>query len=89
MAKRVQEILVDDLDGSEAKETVQFGLDSRFYQIDLSEKNYKETRETLKKYIRKADTLHRPRRTKRSRSASGPSRTTTLWPSAAACIVTS
>lgn len=60
MAKRVQEILVDDIDGSEAKETVQFGLDSRFYQIDLSEKNAKELRDILKKYIRKANAVPPP-----------------------------
>lgn len=60
MARKVQEILVDDLDGSEAKETLQFGLDSRFYQIDLSEKNAKELRETLRTYIRKARAVPPP-----------------------------
>lgn len=60
MAKKVQEILVDDLDGSPAKETVLFGLDSRFYAIDLSDSNAKELRETLKKYIRKAEAVPPP-----------------------------
>lgn len=60
MAKKVQEILVDDLDGSEATETVLFGLDSRFYSIDLSEANAKELREVLKKYVRKADAVPPP-----------------------------
>ncbi|RJN31626.1 histone-like nucleoid-structuring protein Lsr2 [Nesterenkonia natronophila] len=60
MAKKVQEILVDDLDGSPAKETVHFGLDSRFYSIDLSEANAKELRDTLKKYVRKAEAVPPP-----------------------------
>lgn len=60
MAKKVQEILVDDLDGTPAKETVQFGLDSRFYAIDLSDENAKELRDTLKKYIRKATAVPPP-----------------------------
>ncbi|MBE1514910.1 histone-like nucleoid-structuring protein Lsr2 [Nesterenkonia halotolerans] len=53
MAQKVEVVLVDDLDGSEAKETVAFGLDARFYEIDLSEEHAKELRETLKKYVRK------------------------------------
>lgn len=60
MTKKVQEVLVDDLDGSDAKETIQFGLDSRFYQIDLSEENARELRESLKKYIRKARAVPPP-----------------------------
>lgn len=60
MAKKVQEVLVDDLDGSDAKSTLQFGLDSRFYQIDLSEENARELRESLKKYIRKARAVPPP-----------------------------
>lgn len=60
MTKKVQEVLVDDLDGSDAKSTLQFGLDSRFYQIDLSEENARELRESLKKYIRKARTVPPP-----------------------------
>ena len=36
MAQRVNVVLVDDLDGSEAAETVNFGLDGANYEIDLS-----------------------------------------------------
>ncbi|GAA4912883.1 Lsr2 family protein [Nesterenkonia massiliensis] len=60
MAKKIEEVLVDDLDGSPAKETVTFGLDSRFYQIDLSEENAKELREALKKYVRKGRPIAPP-----------------------------
>lgn len=54
MAQRVEVVLVDDLDGGEAKETVAFSLDARFYEIDLGEENAGELRETLKKYIRQS-----------------------------------
>ena len=37
MARKVQVILTDDVDGSEAAETVNFGLDGVTYEIDLSD----------------------------------------------------
>ena len=36
MAQKVQVLLVDDLDGGEASETVSFSLDGTAYEIDLS-----------------------------------------------------
>ena len=36
MAQRVSVVLVDDIDASEAAETVAFGLDGAHYEIDLS-----------------------------------------------------
>ncbi|MBN9328662.1 MAG: Lsr2 family protein, partial [Cellulomonas sp.] len=36
MAQKVQVILVDDLDGGTADETVTFGLDGVSYEIDLT-----------------------------------------------------
>lgn len=47
MAQRVQIILEDDYDGSDADETVSFGLDGVEYEIDLSSKNAAELRESL------------------------------------------
>ena len=37
MAQRTQVILVDDIDGSEATQTVTFGIDGVTYEIDLNE----------------------------------------------------
>jgi hypothetical protein len=51
MAQRVSVVLVDDLDGSEAAETVSFGLDGVQYEIDLSENNADKLREVLAGYI--------------------------------------
>jgi hypothetical protein len=47
MAQRVQVFLVDDLDGGEAEETVEFGLDGSIYEIDLSGTNASKLREAL------------------------------------------
>ena len=47
MAQKVQVLLVDDLDGSEATETVTFGLDGVSYEIDLSSGNASKLRKDL------------------------------------------
>jgi hypothetical protein len=51
MAKQVITLLTDDLDGSEADRTVEFGLDGTSYTIDLSEKNAGKLRKALDPYI--------------------------------------
>src|SRR3569833_2160032 len=51
MAQRTQVLLIDDLDGSEADETVTFGLDGSAYEIDLSEKNAARLRDSLASYV--------------------------------------
>lgn len=51
MAQRVNIVLVDDIDGSDAAETVSFGLDGVQYDIDLSEGNADKLRELLAPYV--------------------------------------
>lgn len=51
MAQRVNVVLVDDLDGSEAAETINFGLDGASYEIDLSTENATKLREALAVYV--------------------------------------
>ncbi|MGZ5416559.1 MAG: histone-like nucleoid-structuring protein Lsr2 [Solirubrobacterales bacterium] len=51
MAQRVNVVLVDDLDGSDAVETVSFALDGVDYEIDLSEQHAGELRNALALYI--------------------------------------
>ena len=51
MAQKVQVLLVDDLDGGEAAETVSFGLDGTSYEIDLSKTNADALRDSLAKYV--------------------------------------
>lgn len=54
MAQKVLVSLVDDMDGSEAEETVEFGLDGVSYQIDLSTGNAEQLRVALAQYIEHA-----------------------------------
>lgn len=51
MAQHVTYSLIDDLDGSDADQTIEFGLDGAFYEIDLSEDNAERLRETLADFI--------------------------------------
>ena len=51
MAQKVNIVLVDDLDGSDATETVSFGLDGTNYEIDLNDKNAASLREALAGFI--------------------------------------
>lgn len=75
MAQKVNIILVDDLDGSEADETVSFALDGTSYEIDLNEKNAAKLRDALSGYIGHARKVSatRKRRSSASSSSSGPS----------------
>jgi hypothetical protein len=54
MATRVTTSLVDDTDGSEAQETVAFGLEGTTYEIDLSDRNAKKLRDALGPWVAKA-----------------------------------
>ena len=51
MAQQVTVSLVDDLSGSQADETVSFGLDGKSYEIDLSSKNADKLRGALADYV--------------------------------------
>lgn len=51
MAQKVQVILVDDVDGGTADETVSFALDGVAYEIDLSDKNAATFRDSLAQYV--------------------------------------
>ncbi|MFD7706857.1 Lsr2 family protein [Streptomyces sp. NPDC059785] len=51
MAQRVVVTLFDDIDGSEAAETIAFGLDGKSYEIDLNPANAKELRKALAPYV--------------------------------------
>jgi nucleoid-associated protein Lsr2 len=51
VAKHVNVMLVDDLDGSAAQETVSFGLDGRQYDVDLSAANAAQLRDALAAFV--------------------------------------
>ena len=73
MARRTVVMLTDDLDGSEATETVRFGLDGRDYEVDLSKRNAKSLRDGLKRYV-EVGRKTGGRRTSRSGTGAGSDR---------------
>jgi hypothetical protein len=71
MAQKVVVSLVDDLDGGKADETIQFSLDGKHYEIDLSDNNATALHNTLASYIESA---RRPGTTNWNRSTSPSAR---------------
>jgi len=51
MAQKVQVVLLDDIDGGPADETVTFSLDGVAYEIDLSAANAAKLREAMAPWI--------------------------------------
>ena len=51
MAQKVNIVLVDDIDQSDAEETVTFGLDGKEYTIDLNAKHASALRNALAPYV--------------------------------------
>jgi hypothetical protein len=77
VAQKVQVILVDDIDGGSATETVSFGLDGLSYEIDLSAKNAAKLRDTFASYVGAARKVGAGRRSSRRsgrRTAAGGNR---------------
>lgn len=76
MAQQVQVLLTDDLDGGEATQTITFGLDGNSFEIDLSDANAKQLRDTFAPFTdhaRKAGTNApaKSRRTAEGRARAG------------------
>jgi len=75
MAQKVNITLVDDMDGTEAEETVTFGLNGTQYEIDLNSKNVAKLHKALDPFVGKARRTRGPKfATKRAHAAppSGP-----------------
>lgn len=68
MAKQVITVLTDDLDGSEADRTVEFGVDGVGYTIDLSDRNAGKLRKALDPYLSAATRVGRSGESARSGS---------------------
>src|SRR5690349_9557610 len=75
LAQKIQILLVDDLDGSEAEGTVRFGLDGTEYEIDLNAEHAQALRDALARYVHAARRAgagaRRPARGARRASAGG------------------
>lgn len=71
MAQKVNIVLVDDLDGSEADETVSFSLDGKDYEIDLTGANAQKLRDAFAPYVGHARRAGGRGRRARSSAAGG------------------
>lgn len=74
MAQHVQVVLVDDLDGGKAAETVSFALDGVSYEIDLSAKNAAKLRDAFGSWVghaRRSGGRRAAGRARAARSSSG------------------
>jgi len=73
MTKKIHVHLIDDLDASEASETLRFEVDGRPYEIDLSSHNAQVFRAEIAPYIRHARRVVTSVR-RRGGAGSGPGR---------------
>jgi hypothetical protein len=94
MANRTIVLLEDDVDGSKADETIEFGIDGTTYAIDLSDSNAKKLRGALDGYITKARKVSGKRSTSRKPSSAVDLKAVRAWaastascsPAAAGCL---
>jgi hypothetical protein len=71
VARRVEIVLEDDLDGSTADETVKFGLDGKDYEIDLSAEHATQLREALAPFVENGRRLSGKKRSSQRGQGSG------------------
>lgn len=74
MVQQTITTLIDDIDGSEASETVPFGLDGTAYEIDLNEAHAEDLREVLAPYVGAARSTRSPAGNRGNRARASSSR---------------
>ena len=57
MARKVVQTLIDDIDGSQANETISFSFEGLEYRIDLSERNAERFRKAMAPFLRSAQRI--------------------------------
>ena len=79
MAQKVQIVLIDDIDGGSADETVRFSLDGSHYEIDLSARNAARLRNSFAEFVGHARKASGGRGGRRKGAASGKSAEIRSW----------
>jgi len=79
MSSKVVVLLEDDVDGTRADETIEFGIDGTTYAIDLNDQNAKKLREALDGYVSKARKVSGKRSTSRKTSSGVDSHAVRVW----------
>jgi hypothetical protein len=74
VASKVEVVLLDDVDGSTAAQTLVFGLDGVAYEIDLSDGHAGELRDSLSAWIGHARRLGRTGQARTGRAPAGRGR---------------
>ena len=72
MAQSTIVYLTDDLDGSDADETIRFAFDGKSYEIDLNKKNASTLRRALKPYLDAGRSVGRQSARAAGRAAGSP-----------------
>jgi hypothetical protein len=92
MTSRTIVLIEDDVDGSKADQTIEFGIDGTTYAIDLSNSNADKLRGALDGYINKARKVSGKRSTSRKASSEvdlkAVQRHRALQPRTCACLGT-
>ena len=71
MARKVEVVLIDDIDGSQAQRTITFSVDGQNYEIDLNEKNAARFDAAMQEFVDAARPVRGKTRTARSSSRVG------------------
>jgi hypothetical protein len=79
VAQKVQVVLVDDIDGSAATETVAFALDGSSYEVDLTAAHAAELRDALAPWIKAGRRVSARKSPARSRRAASDASTIRTW----------
>lgn len=79
MAQQVIVTMTDDIDGTEAAETVTFALDGITYEIDLSEKNAAKLRKSLEPFADKGRRTGKQGGKRKSGGSSGKAAQVRTW----------
>lgn len=72
MAQKVNIVLIDDIDETEADETVSFGLDGKEYLIDLTTEHAAGLRDALAPYLGHARPAGRRSAPRKAAAGTGP-----------------
>jgi hypothetical protein len=79
MSSKVVVLLEDDVDGTRADETIEFGIDGTTYAIDLNDQNAKKLRGALDGYVSKARKVSGKRSTSRTAGSKVDSKAVRAW----------
>lgn len=79
MSKQTITRLIDDIDGSEATETIVFSIDGATYEIDLNEAHASALRKSFEEWSSKAAQTGRKRRTRSSSAKPYDARAVRAW----------